>query len=217
MSTFEKDIANDRARAEAETFAALDEQGWYHSIQAFPEIEDNIANRRMVEEYCRPHPISLAIVQYAFEFQDLASRLSLQTEADERKTLVNRIIARSQKDPARKEELRNRLEATVHYDDYATGKRVDVRPILDNSALRQRASDQKNELAWRKMSTAELHEEVKRRNPPAAERPKKTLGPEHTRESLIKMPRVEYRRLLASLGGGDVALGIVNDRIQGRS
>jgi hypothetical protein len=109
------------------------------------------------------------------------------------------------------------LEATVHYDDYNTGQRVDVRPILDNSDLRKRAADQANALAWHKMSTAELHEEVKRQNPSAAERPKKVLGPEHTRESLIKMPRVEYRRLLASLGGGDVALGIVNDRIQGRS
>jgi hypothetical protein len=220
MSTYDVDVKAARDTATAQAWQAQNARGLYEIYRMFPEIRQSVAVDKLLESYCHPQPVTVPAIMYGLEFGDLARDLqhggNLWTDAEQRKHFIDIIVNNSKKDPKRKEELRKQLSASVHYNDHATGQRVDVRPIIGTSDLRERAAKQALEIDLRSKSTAEVKEYLASQRP-SVEVKKKTLDPTITRAMLISMPRAEYKRLLTRLGGGKEALEIVSERLNGVS
>lgn len=216
MSKYDAALEKAQQEASAEIWAAKNAKGLWHVYNEYKDfIVPNMANDRMMEDFCKPDPVNLEKIRFGLENSaSFINSLTLTTERDERIRLINKIVTNSGYTDSRRDALRKRLEAVVKVAD-TEGNITHAYPVVDNDALRVRAEKQEVQRQLKGKTAGEIKQYLAEQRPrtiaPAPKVLPADITPQALKSMMYKMSRDEWIKFHAKWGDA------IQDRFDGRS
>jgi hypothetical protein len=216
MSKYDAALEKAQQEASAEIWAAKNAKGLWHVYNEYKDfIVPNMANDRMMEDFCKPDPVNLEKIRFGLENSaSFINSLTLTNERDERIRLIDKVVSGSGYNDSRRDALRKRLEAVVKVAD-SDGNIVHAYPVVDNDALRVRAEKQEVQRQLKGKTSGEIKQYLAEQRPRSIAPGQKILPDDWTISVLSRMmydmSRDEWKNFRRKWGAA------IEDRFAGRS